>query len=100
MPVQRHIHAALERQRAEKGYVRALLLKGRQQGGSTYMERVNYNRTNTTPGRSASSLRMRTKKPSNLFEMELGYPIKQGGHENRQPNGNQRDCERQKEVRT
>lgn len=30
---QHHIHAALEKQRKEKGYVRALLLKGRQQGG-------------------------------------------------------------------
>ena len=34
---QRHIHAALEKQRKEKGFVRALLLKGRQQGGSTYI---------------------------------------------------------------
>lgn len=34
---QRHIHAALERQRASTGRVRALILKGRQQGCSTYV---------------------------------------------------------------
>lgn len=35
---QRHIHAALERQYADTGRVRALILKGRQQGCSTYVE--------------------------------------------------------------
>jgi hypothetical protein len=35
---QRHLHAALERQRTETGRVRALVLKGRQQGCSTYVE--------------------------------------------------------------
>lgn len=35
---QRHLHAALECQRDETGRVRALVLKGRQQGCSTYVE--------------------------------------------------------------
>lgn len=34
---QRILHAMLEKQRAEKGFVRALVLKGRQQGVSTYV---------------------------------------------------------------
>src|SRR5205823_9894936 len=33
---QSHVHAALEAQRASLGRVRALILKGRQQGCSTY----------------------------------------------------------------
>lgn len=35
---QKHIHACLEKQLKEKGRVRALILKGRQQGCSTYVE--------------------------------------------------------------
>ncbi len=35
---QRHIHTALEKQRTETGRVRAVILKGRQQGCSTYVE--------------------------------------------------------------
>jgi hypothetical protein len=35
---QLHIHAEIERQRRETGRVRALILKGRQQGCSTYVE--------------------------------------------------------------
>lgn len=35
---QRHIHAALEEQRRETGRVRAVILKGRQQGCSTYVQ--------------------------------------------------------------
>ena len=39
---QRAMHAAIERQLAETGKVRALILKGRQQGASTYVEGVNF----------------------------------------------------------
>ena len=42
---QQAIHARLEQQRAEKGWIRALLLKGRQQGGSTYVAARFYHRT-------------------------------------------------------
>ena len=39
---QRAIHAAIERELAEAGKVRALILKGRQQGASTYVEGANF----------------------------------------------------------
>ena len=70
---QQHIHAALEKQRKEKGYVRALLLKGRQQGGSTYIGARYYHRTSTTPGRSAFIVAHEDKATSNLFEMVKRY---------------------------
>ncbi len=35
---QRYIHAQIEKQRKETGKVRAIILKGRQQGASTYIE--------------------------------------------------------------
>lgn len=70
---QRHIHAALEKQRAEKGFVRALLLKGRQQGGSTYIGARFYHRTSTTPGRSAFIVAHEDKATNNLFEMVKRY---------------------------
>lgn len=70
---QRHIHAALEKQRKEKGFVRALLLKGRQQGGSTYIGARFYHRTSTTPGRSAFIVAHEDKATSNLFEMVKRY---------------------------
>lgn len=70
---QRHIHAALEKQRKEKGYVRALLLKGRQQGGSTYIGARFYHRTSTQPGRSAFIVAHEDKATTNLFEMVKRY---------------------------
>lgn len=70
---QRHIHAELEKQRKEKGYVRALLLKGRQQGGSTYVGARFYHRTSTTPGRSAFIVAHEEKATRNLFEMVKRY---------------------------
>ncbi len=39
---QRAMHAAIERQLNETGKVRALILKGRQQGASTYVEAANF----------------------------------------------------------
>lgn len=35
---QRYIHERLEQQKRELGYIRAIILKGRQQGCSTYVE--------------------------------------------------------------
>lgn len=43
--VQRVLHEKLEEQRAEQGWVRALVLKGRQQGVSTYVAARYYRRT-------------------------------------------------------
>lgn len=70
---QKHIHTLLEKQRREKGYVRALLLKGRQQGGSSYVGARFYHRTSTTPGRSAFIVAHEDKATNNLFEMVKRY---------------------------
>ena len=50
---QLHIHQKLEAQLKEKGWVRALILKGRQQGASTYVEGRNYHKTTRNHGRDA-----------------------------------------------
>jgi hypothetical protein len=50
---QAHIHAALEKQLAETGRVRAVILKGRQQGCSTYVEARFYWKVTHHKGRSA-----------------------------------------------
>src|SRR5690606_24279034 len=47
---QRYIHECLERQREEKGWVRALILKGRQQGCSTYVAARFYHKTSLNRG--------------------------------------------------
>ena len=49
-PAQRHIHARIEAQRQSTGKVRALILKGRQQGCSTYVAARFYHRTTQTSG--------------------------------------------------
>lgn len=70
---QRHINAALEAQRAQKGFVRALLLKGRQQGGSTLIGARYYHRTSTQPGRNAFIVAHEDKATGNLFDMVKRY---------------------------
>ncbi|HYD17041.1 MAG TPA: hypothetical protein VEF76_01015, partial [Patescibacteria group bacterium] len=50
---QRHIHALLEKQLAETGRIRAVILKGRQQGCSTYVEARFYWKVTHHKGRSA-----------------------------------------------
>ena len=49
-PAQRHIHARIETQRKSTHKVRALILKGRQQGCSTYVAARFYHRTTQTSG--------------------------------------------------
>lgn len=66
---QRHIHEALEKQLAETGRVRAVLLKGRQQGGSTYLGGRFYHRCSTVPGQSAFIIAHEDKATTNLFGM-------------------------------
>jgi hypothetical protein len=65
---QRHIHEKLEAQLAETGMVRALLLKGRQQGGSTYLAARNYQRV-TLSGKNAFIMAHEDKATTNLFNM-------------------------------
>lgn len=66
---QRHIHDNLEAQKERIGYVRALLLKGRQQGGSTYVGHRFYHQTSTRPGRRAFIVAHEDKATANLYAM-------------------------------
>lgn len=70
---QRHVHECIERQKAEKGYVKALVLKGRQQGISTYIGARFYHQTSTTHGRNAFIVAHEDKATSNLFKMVKRY---------------------------
>jgi len=65
---QRYIHARLEEQRRKTGgWVRAVLLKGRQQGGSTYVAARYYHRARSTPGTSVFILSHEGKTTDKLF---------------------------------
>lgn len=66
---QRYIHSRLEAQREAIGKVRALLLKGRQQGGSTYIGARFYKATSHSQGRSTFILSHDAKTTAQLYEM-------------------------------
>lgn len=70
---QQYIHERLEAQIEKKGYVRALILKGRQQGCSTYVAARFYQKTSTTPGRRAFIVSHEEKSTTNLFNMVKRY---------------------------
>lgn len=70
---QRFIHAALEKQRATTGRVRALILKGRQQGCSTYVEARFFWRTVWSQGIRTFILTHEESATANLFEMASRY---------------------------
>lgn len=70
---QRHIHECLEQQRHETGKVRALLLKGRQQGASTYMTGRFYDKTSGGFGKRAFILTHEQDATDNLFSMVRRY---------------------------
>ena len=59
---QRYIHERIEEQRQQTGRVRALILKGRQQGCSTYVGGRFYHRTTMLTGCAPSSSRTRTRR--------------------------------------
>lgn len=67
--VQRHIHACLERQRGETGRVRALILKARQPGVSTYVGARFYWKVTHGRGLRAFILTHRDQATANLFAM-------------------------------
>lgn len=69
---QRYIHERLEKQKAETGMVRALLLKGRQQGGSTYIAGRFYQKVTMT-GQNAFIMAHEDKATTNLFNMAKRY---------------------------
>jgi hypothetical protein len=70
---QRHIHEQLEKQKAERGYVRALILKGRQQGCSTYVAARFYHQTSSRKGRNAFIVSHEEMSTTNLFKMVKRY---------------------------
>lgn len=70
---QAHLHERLEAQRASTGRVRALVLKGRQMGASTYIGGRFYWRTTHTRGNKTFILTHEQAATDNLFEMVERY---------------------------
>jgi hypothetical protein len=70
---QDYIHERLEEQKAEHGFVRALILKGRQQGASTYIGGRFYHRTALNRGLNAFILTHEQEATNNLFAMVERY---------------------------
>jgi hypothetical protein len=70
---QQYIHERLEAQKAETGKVRALILKGRQQGCSTYVGARYYHATTWAKGLRTFILTHEDQATQNLFEMVNRY---------------------------
>lgn len=70
---QQYIHERLEAQKAATGKVRALILKGRQQGCSTYVSGRFYHRVSHSVGLRCFILTHEDAATQNLFEMVNRY---------------------------
>lgn len=70
---QLHIHEILERQLEEIGRVRAIILKGRQMGISTYVAGRFFRRVLLDPGRQAAVIAHRKDSTANLAEMSKRF---------------------------
>lgn len=70
---QLHAHGLLEMQLNQTGRIRALILKGRQQGISTYIEARNYHKTSLNKGKSAYILTHLDSSTKGIFEMVKTY---------------------------
>ncbi len=70
---QLYIHAKLEKQLADKRKIRSLILKGRQQGCSTYIQARYFHKIITNKGLKAFILTHETEATKNLFEMTQRY---------------------------
>ena len=70
---QEHIHQKLEEQKKKTGKVRAIILKGRQQGCSTYIGARYYHRASTRPGRRVFILTHEAEATKNLFGIVKRY---------------------------
>lgn len=66
---QRYLHDKLETQKKATGRVRALILKGRQSGCSTYVQARDYHIVATTRGKKAFILTHEGEATKNLFDM-------------------------------
>ena len=70
---QRFVHERLESQLRETGRIRALILKGRQQGISTYVGARFYHKTSMNFGKRAFIVAHEQKATDNLFSMVKRY---------------------------
>lgn len=70
---QRYIHERLEAQLRETSKIRAIILKGRQQGCSTYIQARYLHKVITTRGKKAFILTHEAEATKNLFEMTKRY---------------------------
>jgi hypothetical protein len=70
---QRHLHERLEGQRKRTGKVRALVVKGRQQGVSTYIGARYYHRVTHAKGQRVFILTHEQEATDNLFDMANRY---------------------------
>lgn len=70
---QRYVHEQLENQRKQKLYVRANILKGRQQGISTYVSARYFHKTLTIPGTQTFILTHMGDATRSLFAMTKRY---------------------------
>lgn len=70
---QLYIHGRLQDQLATTGKVRAIILKGRQQGASTYVGARFYWRSTSRPGRRVFILTHEDQATQNLFNMVKRY---------------------------
>lgn len=66
---QREVHRLLEQQRAETGMVRAVIVKGRQQGISTYIQGRMFHRVTHTRGLRGYILSHKDESTQTLFQM-------------------------------
>lgn len=67
------LHEAIERQKDEKGWIRALVLKGRQQGISTYTAARFYHQASMRRGRNVYILSHEQTASDNLFNIVDRY---------------------------
>ena len=70
---QQYVHERIEEQKAERGYVRCLVLKGRQQGISTYVEGRFYWRTSLFKNQHAFILSHEQASADAIFQMVDRY---------------------------
>jgi len=66
---QQHLHERIERQMRETGKVRAIVLKGRQMGISTYVSARYYHKTTMNFGKRTLIVAHQQKSTNNLFDM-------------------------------
>jgi len=70
---QNYLHERLEAQKSNIGKVRALILKGRQQGCSTYVQARDFHLVSTRRGKKAFILTHEAEATKNLFDMTKRY---------------------------